>query len=100
MFIKPLPGISRLGRKTGIQNGRINIGVIGTGWTGGIRANALAKSPYIEGLHVAEINPERLAEIMAETNPASSTDHWEDLIKNDEIQQLLCQRRQKPRIIP
>ena len=52
-------------------------------------ANALAKSPYIEELHVAEINPERLAEIKAETNPASSTDQWEDLIKNDEIQAIV-----------
>ena len=68
---------------------RINIGVIGTGWTGGIRANALAKSPYIEELHVAEINPERLAEIKAETNPASFTDQWEDLIKNDEIHAIV-----------
>ena len=74
---------------------RINIGVIGTGWTGGIRVNALAKSPYIEGLHVAEINPERLAEIKAETNPASSTDQWEDLIKNDEIQAIVVSATQK-----
>ena len=47
---------------------RINIGVIGTGWTGGIRANACARSPLIDELHIAEINPDRLAEVRGEVS--------------------------------
>ena len=38
----------------------INVGIIGTGWTGGIRANACSKTPLINELHIAETNPERL----------------------------------------
>ena len=41
----------------------INVGIIGTGWTGGIRANACSKTPLINELHIAETNPERLNEI-------------------------------------
>ncbi|SVC81728.1 uncharacterized protein METZ01_LOCUS334582, partial [marine metagenome] len=31
----------------------INVGIIGTGWTGGIRANACSKTPLIDELHIA-----------------------------------------------
>ena len=41
----------------------INVAVIGTGWCGGIRAKACAANPLVDNLHIAEINPERLAEI-------------------------------------
>src|ERR1043166_6302969 len=38
----------------------INVGFIGTGWCGGIRANACAANPLVGGLYIAEIKPERL----------------------------------------
>ena len=40
----------------------IGVGIIGTGWCGGIRAQACAGSPLVKSLHLAEVRPERLAE--------------------------------------
>lgn len=64
---------------------QINVGVIGPGWCGGIRANACARNPLVRELHLAEIRPDRLAEVAAETNPTYTTDNYEELLKNDEI---------------
>jgi len=36
----------------------INIGIIGTGWCCGIRAEACAASSLVDQLHIAEINPD------------------------------------------
>ena len=67
---------------------QINVGVIGTGWCGGIRANACAENPLVNELHVAETNPERLEEIKKETNPTTFTSDYEQLLKNDEIEAI------------
>jgi predicted dehydrogenase len=63
----------------------IDVGVIGTGWCGGIRANACAASPWVENLHLAEIRAERLDEVAGETAPASVTTDYQDLLKINEI---------------
>ena len=42
---------------------QLNIGIIGTGWCGGIRAQTCAAHPLVKDLHLAETRPERLAEI-------------------------------------
>ncbi|MDQ7910344.1 Gfo/Idh/MocA family oxidoreductase [Phytohabitans sp. ZYX-F-186] len=52
---------------------QVSVGVIGTGWCGGIRAETCAASPYVSSLHIAEIRPERLAEVAAAVSPASAT---------------------------
>jgi predicted dehydrogenase len=52
---------------------RINVGVVGTGWCGGIRAEVCAASPLVADLHIAETRPERLAEVAAITNPVTRT---------------------------
>ena len=52
---------------------QINIGLIGAGWCGGIRANTCAASPLVRELHIAEIDEDRLREVAAETNPDSTT---------------------------
>ena len=59
--------------------------VIGPGWCGGIRAETLAKSALCKKLHIAEIRPDRLAEIKALTNPATATLDYQDLVRNDNI---------------
>jgi len=64
---------------------QINVGVIGTGWVGGIRANACAQNGIVDELHIAEINPKRQLEIQAETNPTSITDNWQAIIDNESI---------------
>ena len=64
---------------------RINVGLIGAGWVGGIRANACAHNAIVDQLHIAEIDPKRQAEITAETDPTSITDDWQRLIADDSI---------------
>ncbi|MET0899606.1 MAG: Gfo/Idh/MocA family oxidoreductase [Mycobacterium sp.] len=64
---------------------QINLGVIGTGWCGGIRAVTAANSALVDQLHLAETDPARSAEITRQTNPASITDRWEDIIENSAI---------------
>ena len=66
----------------------LNVGVIGTGWCGGIRAITAANSALVGQLHLAEINPERLEEVAAETGATHATTDWEELIADPDIQAL------------
>jgi predicted dehydrogenase len=56
---------------------RIGVGIIGTGWCGAIRAQACAASPLVETLHLAEIRPERLAEVVRATGARGVADYRE-----------------------
>lgn len=67
----------------------LNVAVIGPGWCGGIRAVACAQHPIVADLHLAEIRPERLAEVASQTDPASTTDDWETLIGRDDIDVMI-----------
>ena len=42
---------------------QINVGIIGAGWCGGIRADTCAINPAVKDLHIVETRPERLAEV-------------------------------------
>ncbi len=64
---------------------QINLGIIGTGWCGGIRAVAATHSPLVNELHLAEIDPARLAEMVAQTNPTRATNRWQDIVENPDI---------------
>jgi predicted dehydrogenase len=64
---------------------QLNVGVIGTGWCGGIRAIACARSGYVDQLHIAETNPERLAEMESLVTPTSATTDWQEIVANPEI---------------
>lgn len=74
----------------------INVGVIGTGWCGGIRAKVCAASPLVEELHLAEINPDRLEEVAEQTNPRSATTDYRDLLKIETIDALLVSTTPEP----
>ena len=63
----------------------INVGVIGTGWCGGIRAEACAASSLVDQLHIAEIKPERLEEVAKETGAVTATSDYRDLLDIDSI---------------
>jgi myo-inositol 2-dehydrogenase/D-chiro-inositol 1-dehydrogenase len=67
------------------QMKQVEAAVIGTGWCGGIRAEALARSALVDKLHICEIRPDRLAEVKALTNPATATLDYQDFIRNDAI---------------
>jgi predicted dehydrogenase len=64
---------------------QIEVGVIGTGWCGGIRAETLARHPLVSALHIAEIRAERLAEVARSTQARRSTADWHELARDPSI---------------
>lgn len=66
----------------------IEVGVIGTGWCGGIRAETLKDHPLVARLHIAETNEARRAEVAASTGAATATADYRDLIANPDIEAL------------
>src|SRR3978361_227244 len=58
----------------------IDIGVIGPGWCGGVRARAGAESALVNNVHLAETRPERLAEMAALIGAATATQDYRDLL--------------------
>ena len=68
---------------------QVGIGIIGTGWCGGIRAEACSASPYVSALHLAEIKPERLREVAAKTKPATATADYRVLLENSSIDAII-----------
>ena len=67
----------------------MNIGIIGTGWCGGIRAEACAASPWVNELHIAEIKEERLKEVAEKTKPATATTDYRELLANKNIKAII-----------
>src|SRR3984957_12175938 len=68
---------------------KVNIGIIGTGWCGGIRAETCAASPYVSELHIAEIKQARLKEVAEKTHPVTATTDYRELLKNDNINAII-----------
>jgi predicted dehydrogenase len=64
---------------------QINVGIIGTGWCGGIRGETCAANPVVGDLHVAEIKPERLAEVAKAIRAKTATADYRELLKIGEI---------------
>jgi predicted dehydrogenase len=67
----------------------LSVGVVGTGWCGGIRAVACAESPLVGDLHIAEIDFDRLQEVAALTKPVTATADWRQLIDNEGIDVIM-----------
>jgi scyllo-inositol 2-dehydrogenase (NAD+) len=63
----------------------IEVGVIGTGWCGGIRAVAAASSAMVSKLHLAEIDESRLAEVAAMTGADRATSDWVEIIADPAV---------------
>ena len=68
---------------------QINVGVIGTGWCGGIRANACFVSPLVDKLFIAEKNLDRLTELSTKLKVEGSTNNWIELIENTQIDTII-----------
>jgi predicted dehydrogenase len=60
---------------------QINVGIIGTGWCGGIRAETCAANPVVKEIHIAETRPERLAEVAKATGARTTTTDYRELLK-------------------
>ena len=65
---------------------QIGVGIVGTGWCGGIRAETCAAHPLTKSLHLAEIRPERLAEVKQATGARTAVSDYCDLLKMGEIE--------------
>ena len=68
---------------------QIDVGVIGTGWCGGIRAVTAANSPLVRNLSIAETNADRLAEVTALTNPLVATSDFEEILTDPDIEAVM-----------
>lgn len=68
---------------------RINVGVIGTGWCGGIRARTAAASALVDELHIAETDPERLAKIAAETRSVTASADYREVLANPAVDAVM-----------
>lgn len=68
---------------------QLNVGIIGTGWCGGIRAKTAFHSPLVGPLHIAEVDVDRLDEVRSEVEPVTATTDWEELISIPDIQALM-----------
>jgi predicted dehydrogenase len=65
---------------------QIAVAIVGTGWCGGIRAETCAASALVKSLHLAEIRPERLAEVAKATGARTATTDYRELLKIDAIE--------------
>ncbi len=65
---------------------QIGVAIIGTGWCGGIRAETCAAHPLVKSLHLAEIRPERLAEMAKKTGASTSVADYKQFLQNKEIE--------------
>jgi predicted dehydrogenase len=68
---------------------QIGVGIIGTGWCGGIRAETCARHPLVKVLDVAETKPERLAEIAKLTNPRHAVADYKQLIDQKDLDAII-----------
>lgn len=78
----------------------INVGVIGAGWCGGIRAETCAKSPFVNDLHIAEIKEARLKEVAALANPVTATTDYRLLLENPTIDAVMISTTPEPTHYP
>jgi predicted dehydrogenase len=64
---------------------QINVGIIGTGWCGGIRAETCAGHPLVRDLHIAEVRRERLDEVAKASGARTATTDYRDLLTIEDI---------------
>ncbi len=68
---------------------RIQVGIIGTGWIGGIRAHTCANHPLVEAVHLAEIDTARLNQVATETRARTATTDYHELLNRPEIDAVI-----------
>jgi len=79
---------------------QIGVAIIGTGWCGGIRAETCAAHALTRNLHVAEIRPERLAEVARATRAKSAVADYRELLGNPEIEAVYISATPEPTHYP
>lgn len=68
---------------------QIGVGVIGTGWCGGIRAVTASQSPLVGSLQIAEVRPDRLLEVAGETDPTRATTDYREILADGGVSAVM-----------
>src|ERR1700693_2841820 len=68
---------------------QVSIGIIGTGWCGGIRAETCAASPYVSALHLAKHEQEGRSRAPDTTTPTPATSDYRTLLNNSTIDGII-----------
>ncbi|MBI4246675.1 MAG: Gfo/Idh/MocA family oxidoreductase, partial [Candidatus Rokubacteria bacterium] len=63
----------------------INVGVIGVGWIGEIRARVSAAHPLVESVHLCEIDTARLERVAKDIGARSATTEYRELLARQDI---------------
>jgi predicted dehydrogenase len=79
---------------------QINVGIIGVGWCGGIRALTCSKSAWVKELHICDIKPDRLKEVAEMTNPKSAVIDYHELLANPSIEAVIISTTPEPTHYP
>ena len=79
---------------------QLGVAVIGTGWCGGIRAETCAAHPLTRSLHLAEVRPERLAEVAKATGAKTATTDYRELLGVAEIEAVYISATPEPTHYP
>lgn len=79
---------------------QITVGIIGTGWCGGIRAAVAASSPWVNALHIAEVKEERLKEVADMTHPVTATTDYRRLLEDRSIEAVMISTTPEPTHYP
>src|SRR2546426_12682976 len=67
----------------------IEMGIVGVGWIGEIRAMVCAGLPLIKGLHLCEIDKARLERVAKETGARTATTDYRDLLARSDINPII-----------
>ncbi len=65
------------------------MGIIGVGWCGGIRAITAADNPQVSKLHICDIKPDRLSEVTKLSKPASFTTDYREILANPNVKMVM-----------
>src|SRR5262245_6558218 len=79
---------------------QINLGIIGTGWFGGVRAVASTASPWVNELHIAEVKEERLKEVADLTKPVTASTDYRKIVENPAIDAVMISTTPEPTHYP
>ena len=67
----------------------INMGIIGVGWIGGLRARTCATHPLVKSLHLCEVDRDRLQQMAKETGASSATTDYRELLSRPDIDAII-----------
>src|SRR6266853_1497489 len=76
---------------------QIGVAIVGTGWCGGIRAETCAAHALTKSLHIAEIRPERLAEVAKATGAKTAVSDYRELRRWAKSRRYIFPQRRRPR---